>query len=205
MTAPLMASQSPLLMPHKAPTLAGPIRLDDWYGAPRILDSLLALCEPPGWDLTPAQRLGRRNATSNAMRLWSLLDDVFAQERAASDLGVASSEPADMQAIRITGPHAAWHWSAWRHGEPQARRLVISVDIEFADACCKFALELQDSPGLLRKLQAQRSMLPETSSPRWIWALDVDPIPMAYPQARAFVAALVFRAGAASVQLGPQS
>lgn len=176
----------------------------DWYGAPRVLESLLALCEPPGWDLTPPQRLGRRNATANALRLWSLLDHVCLQQRAVDAASVSEHDKAEMQALQITGPSAAWHWDAWRHGDRYAGSIAITVRIAFVDATMEFQLVLQDAPPLLRRLEVQRS-LADDESVHWQWRLSANRVPMAYPQARSLIAALVFRAGAARVTLEPSA
>jgi hypothetical protein len=174
----------------------------DWYGAPRVLESLLALCEPPGWDLTPLQRLGRRNATANALRLWGLLDHVCMQQRAIAPEEVSGIDRPEMVSVKVTGPAAAWHWDAWRHGDRYAGTIAIAVAIEFHDATMDFQIALQDAPALLRRLEVQRCFADDELA-HWKWRLSARQIPMSYPQARSLIAALVFRAGSAFVNLEP--
>ena len=183
-----------------------------------MLETLLALCEPPGWDLSPPQRLGRRNATANALRLWSLLDQAIAHERAAVHGSVARPSSADAIELDVDGTSAAWHWDLWRHGAPRDAAHGFQVRMRTGNTIIEIDVRLEDAPSLVRNLQVRRGTLasheanelarakpvPGRAHLSGAWRFTPSHIPMAYPQARALIAALVFRAGGVRVRLGPQ-
>lgn len=162
-----------------------------WYGAPRILDTLLALCEPPGWDLSPTQRIGRRNAATNPLRMWSLI------ERVAGEAGAAVGR------LRVHGPPLAWLWEPWRQRDRSRAPVRIEILIGLTTGTLRFSIDLDDEPALTRKMELRPVLSDEEGDdvPAWHWICSPPRLPLAYPQARAFVAALAFWADCATVEI----
>jgi hypothetical protein len=154
--------------------------MDGWLDAPSVLDTLLALCEPPGWDLSPPQRMGRRNAATNVLRLWSLLDQI-------------GTEPgARLERVDVQAPEAMWDWQNWRHHSSSVRDPHFEILLVFSSGELRLRLLVEDAPQLERTLKVRRTPPGKNTQARPSWLLEPAGVAMAYPQARAFIAALSF-------------
>jgi hypothetical protein len=162
-----------------------------WYAAPHVLDAMLALCEPPGWDLTPDERMGRRHGALNAMRLWSMFDQLAGEPGTSTDK------------LQICAPKEAWNWERWRRRAWPDHEVHFDVFVKLSSGELRFAVCAQRAPNLLRRLEAKAVMHDtDDGGMVWLWQLRPAVVHMAYPQARAFIAALVFSADAADVYVG---
>jgi hypothetical protein len=150
----------------------------------------LALCEPPGWDLSPTERLGRQHATLNAMRLWSLMDQTLRQ----------FLKP--IETVTICAPASLWSWPRGRFMRASERSDVFTVEIKSALESMRLQIQVQSEPSLVRAL-SMREISTQTCAGAW----ETKPalIPMAYPQARAFLAALTFSVDADRLFVGSEN
>jgi hypothetical protein len=163
------------------PPSRGQNEVHAWFGAPSVLSTMLALCEPPGWDLTPLQRRGRRNAATNAMRLWSVV------------AAVGNHHRGHQRTVTGTSARCMWEWALWRYPSAPVAHPIFGLSLVFDSGPLDFSIEVADSPQLHRNIEVRWVPLTDAEGGNsMLWRLLPGNVLLAYPQARAFIAALAF-------------
>lgn len=156
-----------------------------WFAASPVLDSLLSLREPCSEEMDPAQRLTRRYAVMNAMRLWTVVQKTLAEFK----------EP--VRTVTIDAPKGRWRWPA--DGVGERMDMHFHVEILAPRSTLAMVLHVQATPALVPHLDVHSET---TAGGRRIWITEPAAVPLGYAEARALLTTLLFSIDADQLVLG---